>query len=86
MIDVVQSLRADVDAWILGKPLPGESLPKVNAGGRPHFVDADRALAHLRRMVERGLSDKLHTPDDLKFWVPGENDKAKIAKPKTDGG
>ena len=32
LIDVVESLRADVDAWKIGKPLPGEPPPKPNAG------------------------------------------------------
>ena len=56
---MVESLRADVDAWKIGGPLPGEPPPKAIVGRRPGFVDAETALAYLRRMVERGLSDKL---------------------------
>ena len=59
LINVVELLRADVDAWKIGSPPPGEPPPKAIIAGRPGFVDADTALAHLRRMVERGLSDKL---------------------------
>ena len=59
MIEVVEMLRADVDAWQIGRPPPGEPPPKAIVGGRPGFVDADTALAYLRRMVEKGLSDRL---------------------------
>ena len=52
LIDVVELLRADVDAWKIGRPLPGEPPPKAIVGERPGFVDADTALAYLRRMVE----------------------------------
>ena len=77
LIDVVESLRADVDAWKIGKPLPGEPPIRSRVGGRYGFVDADTALAYLHRMVERGLSDKLHnTMDEMKIWSP-DQDKGK---------
>ena len=60
MIEVVELLRADVDAWKIGGPPPGEPPPKPIVGGRLGFVDA--GIAVLRRMVERGLSDKLLVP------------------------
>ena len=72
LIDVVELLRADVDAWKIGRPIPGEPPPKAIAGERPSFVNADIALAYLRSMVQRGLSDRLRTPDDIKVWVPGD--------------
>ena len=59
LIEVVESLRADVDAWKIGRPPPGEPPPKPKAGERLGYVDADTALAYLRRMVEKGLSDTL---------------------------
>ena len=58
MIDVVELLRADVDAWKIGRPPAGEPPPKPIVGRRPGFVDADTALSYLRRMVEMGLSDQ----------------------------
>ena len=74
LIEVVELLRTDVDAWKIGGRLPGEPQPKAIDGQRPFFVDADTALAYLRRLVERGLSDKLHRTDEMKVWSPGEND------------
>ena len=53
LIEVVELLRADVDAWKIGRPPPGEPPPKAVVGGRPLFVDADTALTYLRRMVAR---------------------------------
>ena len=84
LIDVVESLRADVDAWKITKPLPGERPPKAIVGQRPFFVDADTALAFLRRMVELGLSDKLCRMDEVKVWSPDEKDKAKSGEPTKD--
>ena len=66
LIDVVELLRGDVDAWKIGKRLPGEPPPKPIVGGRPGFVDADTALAYLHRTVERGLSDRLRNAMDEK--------------------
>ena len=83
---MVESLRADVDAWKIGRPPPGEPLPKAIVGQKPGFVDVDTTLAYLRRMVERGLSDKLVTPDDVKVWIPDEKDKAKGGEPTKDEG
>ena len=34
LIDLVESLRADVDAWKIGRRLPGQSLPKAIAGAQ----------------------------------------------------
>ena len=77
LIDVVESLRADVDAWKIGRPLPGELPAKLNVGGRPGFVDADTALLYLRRMVEKGASHKLTRTDEMKVWSPEEKDAGK---------
>ena len=77
LIDVVESLRTDVDAWKIGKPPAGEPPPKPIGGGRPDFVDADTALADLRRMVERGVSDKLRRTDEMVVWSPDQKDAAK---------
>ena len=81
MIEVVESLRADVDAWRIGRPPPGEPPPKAIVGERPGFVDADTALAYLRRMVEKGLSERPRTPDDIRTWSPGETDKGQSGAP-----
>ena len=52
----------------------------------PGFVDADTALAYLRRMVEKGLSDKLRTPEERMVWLPDEKGKGQSnAPPKADG-
>ena len=75
LIEVVESLRANVDAWQVGGPPAGEPPPKPVAGGRPGFVDADTALLYLRRMVEKGLSDKLrNTVEEMKrkVWSPDQ--------------
>ena len=81
LIEVVELLRADVDAWKIGSPPPGEPPPQAIAGRRPGFVDADTALAYLHHMVERGLSDRLHetvkemdvaTPDSRRRWEDSE--------------
>jgi hypothetical protein len=77
LIEVVESLRSDVDAWKIGLRLPGEPPQKTMVAGRPGFVDADTALAYLRRMVEKGLSDKLPRTDGLKIWSPNEKDAGK---------
>ena len=53
LIEVVQWLRGDVDAWQIGAPPAGEPPPKPIAGGRPGFVDADTALAHLAAWSRR---------------------------------
>ena len=53
LMGVVESLRAEVNAWKIGKPPAGEPPPKSIVGERPGFVDADTALTHLRRMVEQ---------------------------------
>ena len=79
LIDVVESLRADVDAWKIGRPPAGEPPAKPLVGWRPLFVDADTALARLRHMVEKGLSTPLHRTDAIKVWSPDEKDKAKAA-------
>ena len=84
LIDVVESLRDDVDAWKIGKPPPGEPPPKPVAGRRPGFFDADTALAHLRRMVERGMSEKLRRTDEMKVWSPDKKDKGKSGEPARD--
>jgi hypothetical protein len=84
LIDVVESLRADVDAWKIGKPPPGEPPPKPIVGERPGFVDADTALAYLRNMVERGVSDTLRRRDEIKTWVPDAKDQGKIAEARQD--
>ena len=47
LIEVVELLRADVDAWKIGRPPAGKPPPKAVVGGRPGCVDADTALAHL---------------------------------------
>ena len=52
--------------------------------GRPGFVDADTALAHLRRMVERGLSDKLRRVDNVKIWAPDAKNKGTSGEPTND--
>ena len=75
LIDVVESLRADVDAWRIGRPPAGEPPPQAIFGRGPGLVDADSALAYLRRMVAMGLSDKLHDPSERKVWVPDKKDK-----------
>ena len=59
LIEVVESLRDDVDAWKIGQTAPRRAAAENDRGGRPGFVDADTALTYLRRMVARGLSDKL---------------------------
>ena len=82
LIEVVELLRADVDAWKIGRPLPGEPPPKAIVGERPGFVDADTALAYLRRMVERGLSDMLRPIDEMKMWSPDEKGQQKSSEPK----
>ena len=79
LIGVVESLRADVDAWKIGKPPPGEPPPKVIVAGDPGFVDADTALAYLRRMVDKGLSDKLVRTDEMKIWSPDKRIRGKVA-------
>ena len=84
LIDLVESLRADVNAWKIGRPPAGEPPLKAIAGGRPGFVDTDTALAHLRRMVARGLSDKLRRTDDMTAWSPEPTDKAKSGGPGMD--
>ena len=84
MIEMVELLRADVDAWKIGRPPPGEAPPKPMAGGRPGFVDADTALAYLRHMVERGLSDKLRLMDEMKVWSPEEEVEGKKGPPGVD--
>ena len=84
LIEVVESLRDDVDAWKIGQPPPGEPPPKPIAGGRPSFVDADTALAYLRRMVELGLSDKLCRRDEMQIWSPDQKDKEKSGEPIRD--
>ena len=72
LIEVVESLRDDVDTWKFGAPDPGVSPPKSNVG-RPGFVDADTALTYLRWMVEKGLSDRLRDPEEaIKVWDPGD--------------
>ena len=81
LIDLIESLRADVDAWKIGDPPPGEPPPKAIVGRRPLFVDAETALAYLRRMVERGLSEKLRPRDEMKIWFPGEKDAGKSGEP-----
>ena len=81
---MVELLRADVDAWKIGRPPPGEPPPKAIVGGRPGFVDADTALAYLRRMVEKGLSDKLPRTDEVKIWSPDEKDAGKSGEPGKD--
>ena len=74
LIGLVELLRADVDSWIIGRPLPGGPPAKVSVSGRPGFVDSDTALAYLRSMVERGLSDKLRRADEMKIWSPDQKD------------
>ena len=86
LIDLVESLRADVDAWKIGRPPPGEPPPKAIAGQRPFFVDTDTALAYLRRMVERGLNDPLRRMDQMKVWVPPQKDEGKTDEPGKDEG
>ena len=86
LIDVVESLRDDVDAWRIGKPPPGEPPPKPKAGQRVGFVDAETAIAYLRRMVEMGLSEKLCTPEERKVWFPDDKDKGKSGEPTGDKG
>ena len=84
LIEVVESLRTDVDEWKIGLRLSGERPPKPIVAGRPGFVDADTALAYLRRMVELGLSEKLRAAEELKTWSPGEKDAAgKRGEPAT---
>ena len=85
LIEVVESLRDDVEAWKIGQPPPGEPPPKTIVG-RPGFVDADTALTHLRRMVARGLSDKLFSVDEMKVWTPEQKDAAKSGEAAKDGG
>ena len=82
LCEVVELLRADVDAWKIGKPLRGERPPKAIVGRRPGFVDADTALAYLRRMVEQGLSDKLLRAEEAKIWSPDQKDTGKSGEPK----
>jgi DNA repair photolyase len=77
LIEVVESLRAEVDAWKIRKPLPGESLPKAIVGERPGFVDAETALAYLRRMVEKGLGNPLRRMDEMKMWSPDQKNNEK---------
>ena len=86
LIEVVETLRADVDAWKISKPLPGEPLPKAIAGGRPGFVDADTALAYLRRTVEKGLAPPLRRMDEMKIWSPGQKDSENRGEPTNDEG
>ena len=83
---MVELLRDDVDAWKIGKPPPGEPRPKAIVGLRPSFVNADTALAYLRRMVERGMCDTLRRRDEIKTWVPGEKDTAKSGELGEDAG
>ena len=80
LIDVVESLRADVDAWSIGRSLPGGPLMKAKVGRRPSFVDADTALAYLRGMVELGLSDKLHRAEEMKIWSPDKKDRGESGR------
>jgi hypothetical protein len=84
LIEVVELLRADVDAWKIGKPLLGEPLPKAIAGQRPGFIVADSALVYLRRMVEKGLSDPLRHMNEIKMWSPDEKDMGKSGEPTKD--
>ena len=84
LIDVVESLRADVDAWRVGRPPAGEPPPKPIVGRRLGLVDADTALAYLRRMVEKGLSEKLRTPADMQVWSPDKTDAGKSGESSQD--
>ena len=46
-IDLAESLRADVDAWKIGRRLPGESLPRAIARSCDRAsLDADTAVAY----------------------------------------
>ena len=84
LIELVESLRADVDAWRIGNPPPGEPPPKPIVGQRIGFVDADTALAHLRHMVERGLKHQIRRRDEMKIWFPEEKERRE--KRRTDEG
>ena len=56
LIDVVELLRADVDAWKIRQAAPRRIGPRNRSSASdPAFVDADTALAYLRRMVQSGL-------------------------------
>ena len=81
LIDVVESLRDDVDVWRIGGPPAGEPPPQSIAGERPGLVDADTALAHLRRMVEKGLSITLpNTMEKMNVWFPGKTQSGETEK------
>ena len=82
---MVELLRADVDAWKIGDRTL-EIRRQAIVGGRPGFVNADTALAHLRRMVEKGVSDRLRPMDEMKIWFPDEEDKEKSGEPEKDEG
>ena len=86
LIEVVEALRADVDVWKIGNPLPGEPRIKASHGRSPGFVDADTAVAYLRRIIERGLSTRLHPADEMKVWSPDEKGKAKSGETQQDEG
>ena len=86
MIEVVESLRADVDAWTVGRPPAGEPPPKVVAGWRLGFVDSATALAYLRRMVELGLSERLRSAEEMKIWVPTDKEKENSGEARKDEG
>ena len=78
LIDVVESLRTAIDAWKIGRSLPGGPPVKAAVGGRPGFVDADTALVYLRRMVELGLRDKLPRAEEaMKVWSPDQRETRK---------
>ena len=47
LMEVIEWLWPDVDAWKIGGPPPGEPPPKAIVGRRAGFVDADTALAYL---------------------------------------
>ena len=54
---------------------PGPPPPQAILRRGPGLVNADSALAYLRRMVTMGFSDKLHDPSERKVWVPDKKDK-----------
>ena len=76
LIDVVESLRADVDAWKIGRPPPGEPPPKAIVG---------RATRLRRRRHCSGLSSPYGRERLKRQAASYGRDEDMVARPKGQG-